>query len=313
MRREVIDSLSSGDLIADRRFAWALASRQQGDITAALDLLHAALELTPNWAPAWFELGCCHEALHNTPQALEAFQKAINCDPDDSVGASLHYARLSGAPAPAQAPHAYVRALFDDYAPRFNDHLVQHLHYNVPALIRAALIEYAHRHDISLPLADVLDLGCGTGLVAQHLNGLYRGIDGVDISPQMIQRAAGLGLYRHLSVREGLDDLNQRPAQSYEAIIAADVFVYIGALDRYIEAAARLLQTKGLLIFSIQETMQHDYILGADLRYAHKASYIERLAARYYFHIQRLEPIDVRHDQGRPLAGRLIVLQKPNE
>jgi predicted TPR repeat methyltransferase len=91
------------------------------------------------------------------------------------------------------------------------------------------------------------------------------------------------------------------------------VFVYIGALDRYIEAAARLLQTKGLMIFSIQETMQHDYILGADLRYAHKASYIERLAARYYFHIQRLEQIDVRHDQGRPLAGRLIVLQKPNE
>ncbi len=41
--------------------------------------------------------------------------------------------------------------------------------------------------------APVLDVGAGTGLVAEHLPG--RAIDGVDIAPEMLARAAAKGLY----------------------------------------------------------------------------------------------------------------------
>ena len=48
---------SSGDLLADRRYAYAKAAFDEGDWTVAADLARQALELAPNYAPAWFLLG----------------------------------------------------------------------------------------------------------------------------------------------------------------------------------------------------------------------------------------------------------------
>ena len=49
--------LSSGDLIADRRFEFARDMQLKGDLPAAADLLTQAIELAPNFASAWFTLG----------------------------------------------------------------------------------------------------------------------------------------------------------------------------------------------------------------------------------------------------------------
>ena len=44
--------LSSGDVIADRRFEWARDRESKGDLTGAADLLMQALELAPSYASA---------------------------------------------------------------------------------------------------------------------------------------------------------------------------------------------------------------------------------------------------------------------
>jgi hypothetical protein len=49
--------LSSGDLIADRRFEFARDLQLKGDLPAAADLLEQAIELAPNFTSAWFTLG----------------------------------------------------------------------------------------------------------------------------------------------------------------------------------------------------------------------------------------------------------------
>ncbi len=49
--------LSSGDLIADRRFEFARDLQLKGDLVAAADLLLQAIELAPGFASAWFTLG----------------------------------------------------------------------------------------------------------------------------------------------------------------------------------------------------------------------------------------------------------------
>ena len=48
--------MSSGDLIADRRFEWARDSQTKGDLAAAADLFAQTLELAPGYAAAWFAL-----------------------------------------------------------------------------------------------------------------------------------------------------------------------------------------------------------------------------------------------------------------
>ena len=49
--------LTSGDLIADRRYEFARDLQLRGDLPAAADLLEQAIELAPGFVSAWFTLG----------------------------------------------------------------------------------------------------------------------------------------------------------------------------------------------------------------------------------------------------------------
>src|SRR5690349_15055206 len=109
---------SSGDLMADRRYAIGQDLAARGDTAAAADLFAQALELVPRFTSAWFALGEARERLGQIPAAIEAFRMAHALDPHDPHGASLHVVRLAGEPL-REMPADYVRTLFDQYAPRF--------------------------------------------------------------------------------------------------------------------------------------------------------------------------------------------------
>ena len=100
--------LSSGDLIADRRFDFARDLQLKGDLAAAADLLLQATELAPGFASAWFTLGEIREQLGERDAAIAAFRKAREADPDDRHGAGLRL-MLLGAEQLSAMPQAYVR------------------------------------------------------------------------------------------------------------------------------------------------------------------------------------------------------------
>src|SRR3982074_3036306 len=131
--------LSSGDLMADRRFDFARDLQLKGDLAAAADLLLQATELAPGFASAWFTLGQIREQLGERDAAIAAFRKALAADPDDRHGASLRL-MLLGAQQLSDMPQAYVRALFDQYAPKFEAALVDDLGYRGPALLFKAVL-----------------------------------------------------------------------------------------------------------------------------------------------------------------------------
>src|SRR6201996_4514097 len=86
--------LSSGDLIADRRFEFARDLQLKGDLGAAADLLTQAVELAPNFASAWFTLGEIRVKLGEPDAAIAAFRHARAADADDRHGATLWLMRL---------------------------------------------------------------------------------------------------------------------------------------------------------------------------------------------------------------------------
>ena len=55
--------VSSGDLVADRRYQWALDYLQHGDAAAAADILTQVVETAPGFATAWFVLASVREAM----------------------------------------------------------------------------------------------------------------------------------------------------------------------------------------------------------------------------------------------------------
>src|ERR1044072_7347388 len=75
--------ISSGDLIADRRYDFARAYAADGDLSAAADLYAQAVELAPGFASAWFALGEAREALGDGDAARAAFERATAADPED--------------------------------------------------------------------------------------------------------------------------------------------------------------------------------------------------------------------------------------
>jgi len=73
----------------------------------------------------------------------------------------------------------------------------------------------------------VLDLGCGTGMVAENFLDKAGEIDGVDLSPKMLEHAQAKGVYANLflsDVLEFLEGPNVRPA-GYDLILSADTFI----------------------------------------------------------------------------------------
>src|SRR5467141_4386592 len=96
--------LSSGDLVADRRFDFARDLQLKGDLAAAADLLLQAAELAPGFASAWFTLGEIRQRLGEREQAIAAFRKARDADPDDHHGARLRLTLLGAEQLSAMPP-----------------------------------------------------------------------------------------------------------------------------------------------------------------------------------------------------------------
>src|SRR5256885_16111607 len=96
--------LSSGDLMADRRFEFARDLQLKGDLPAAADLLLQATDLAPKFASAWFTLGQIREALGEEDAAVAAYRKAHDSDPHGRHGASLRVMRLRPGETSGLAP-----------------------------------------------------------------------------------------------------------------------------------------------------------------------------------------------------------------
>lgn len=301
---------SSGDLLADRRFGYAQAAFDEGDHQAAADLALQVLELAPPYAPAHALLGRARLAQGEREPAIMALRAALEHDPADPLGVRIDLARL-GALSPEEAiGTAYVRALFDDYAPRFDKHLIRNLGYRGPELIAAALRRACALRGRAFRFRRALDLGCGTGLMAAALAGAFDAIEGVDLSPRMLAKARKTHLYDRLHEGELAGFLGGVAEGSADLVVAADVFVYLAALDEVFRAAKRALARDGLFAFSVQAHEGEGFVLGEDARYAHSERYLRALAVAQGFAVVLLERASTRQDRGEDVPGIVAVLAR---
>ncbi len=300
--------LSSGDLIADRRFAWAQDCEAKGDLQAAADLLSQALELTPGYASAWFALGEIREKLGDRDGAIAAFGKARAADSEDRHGALLHLIRL-GAGAAADMPPAYVRTLFDHYAPAFDKALTEGLGYRAPALLMDAVGAACREAGRAVHFGAMLDLGCGTGLAGAAFRQRADRLVGVDLSPRMVDQARAKNLYDRLDVGDVVPFLaDERAAGAvYDLIIAADVFVYFPDLAPVAAAAASVLAAGGLFAFTVEAHDGVGVILGEALRYAHGAEHLRVAIDRAGLKLVGLDAAATRTEKGQPVPALVAV------
>jgi len=302
--------VSSGDLIADRRYNAAIELASRGDFIAAADLLAQTVELTPNFATAWFALGAIRDRLGDRAGAVAAFERASGADPADYHGARLQLARLGagGDAAPAMT-ETYVRRLFDQYAHRYDAALTEALSYRGPAILRDAVQAAMDVAGRPMHFASALDLGCGTGLAGAEFRPFVASLIGVDLSPAMVAKAASKGLYDRLVTADVAGFLADETAAGaeYQLVIAADVFVYVNDIAPIVAAVRRVLAAQGMLAFTVETHAGAGVKLLPTLRYAYGEAYLRRAIADAGLTLLDLSAAAIRTEKNLPVDGLVVV------
>lgn len=241
--------------------------------------------------------------------ARNAISRALELDPGQPKAehalaalAAAEGLAQSTVHVPDRASPEFVRALFDDFAPTFDEKLRVDLEYNAPELVAE---EVARRG----PFRSGVDAGCGTGLLGPLVRPYITSqLVGVDLSPRMLDVAAGLGVYDRLLVRDLLD-LHDAPV--VDLVAAADVFVYFGDLSGLMASLSRLLRPGGFLVFTCEALENREgWAMTPTGRYAHAKDYVDQQARAAGLALDQYRQVVPRKEKGADVQGHLFVYSR---
>jgi predicted TPR repeat methyltransferase len=244
------------------------------------------------------------------PRARKHLQRSLKHPTTKSETASFWLATMGGDATITKCPADYIVSLYSTFAERFDELLVEKLDYQTPTKLRQLLDTTVDTSTQKWKRA--ADLGCGTGLSGLAFRCIVDHMMGVDLSPEMIEKAKQRKCYDELVVGDVTSVLGQEAV--YDLVFACDVFVYLGQLDEVFLGVQKSLSSGGLFCFSTEfmdESLhgERPYVLQACARFAHKQTYLEKLSAAAGFDILRLEICPIRKNEGVDVTGMLIILR----
>ncbi|NQW12349.1 MAG: tetratricopeptide repeat protein [Alphaproteobacteria bacterium] len=280
--------------------------QELGELEEAVESYLIAAKYMVGSDTVHYNVGLLLDRLGRKEEALVHLREALRIEPKRD-GARHLIAALEGETTDT-APDDYVRSLFDDYAHRFEAHLVGELRYSthkeIAGLIQSIVSEGRR-------FARAFDLGCGTGLIgvlmAEHIDDLV----GVDLSEKMLAQAAAKGIYDRL-VPGDIDGFLDAETEDADLVVASDVFVYLGRLDETVRRIIGRMTEGGLLAFSVESAADPvRWFLRPSGRYAHGDAYVRGLLADGGLRLLAARNSVLRHERGEPLDGRVYLAVKP--
>lgn len=237
--------------------------------------------------------------------ARESTTALLGLAPGDAV--YRYYAKLANGEMPEQQPTELTRPLFDNMAEFYDLHMVRGLKYQLPKQVGDKII--ARHPDKKI---NVLDLGCGTGLLGVCLGRLDGALVGVDPSVKMIEQAAQHNVYDRFHTVNLHDALRETPDALYQVIAALDVFIYAGDVTQAIPNAHRVLTAGGTMVFSFEAASDDgaDMVLQSSGRYAHKRSHVQALCEAAGFATVEVENTVLREENHEPVHGFVVTAYK---
>jgi predicted TPR repeat methyltransferase len=244
--------------------------------------------------------------LDKLEDAAAWYREAVEIDPNNSIAKHL----LAAAEGTMSQEHAreYAIKSFDTFARSFDDHLLKTLNYRSPETLMADIAELRPRADA---LSDVLDLGCGTGLMGEVLARHFQvsHLVGIDLSQNMLDVAVDKNLYQELIHGDLVPTMSAR-SDEFDLIVSADVFIYVGEVSEVFAQVARLLKPRGLFAFTIEISIEKDVELAPTGRYRHNKSYLHQLSAEYGMRLIREADGLIRKDVREDIVGCYLYFEK---
>jgi predicted TPR repeat methyltransferase len=156
----------------------------------------------------------------------------------------------------------------------------------------------------------ILDLGCGTELAGVGLKPRAARLDGIDLSPEMIEMARARGIYDSLEVAE-ITDWLARARSNFDLIVACDRFVYFGDLGPVTQSAAKRLKPGGCFAFTVERGEKHPLRLTDSGRFTHDPDHIREVAVKSGLLLAQLEEGFLRTEAGAEVVGLIALFRKP--
>lgn len=150
--------------------------------------------------------------------------------------------------------HEELMDAYKDWAENYDTDTVEEFGY-------VAHICSARELDRVLPNkgAEILDAGCGTGLVGEVLSQMgYTKIDALDYSKEMLDEAEKKGIYRDHMQADLSKPLDIKSKQ-YDAVICVGTFTYGHVEANAFDELIRITKPDGLVCFTIREGAYKDY------------------------------------------------------
>jgi len=292
----------------------ALVALALGDALLATDQLptaigefQRALRLDPQLERARAQLGAAWLAAGEAQKALEAWNAIENRSSLEALAPAIADAEKSLAGS--RSDPRYVRHLFDQFSASYDSRMTSELQYCAPSILRQ-LAEHLGL-DRRGPQA-ILDLGCGTGLMGIAVRDWANRLDGVDLSPAMIEKARSRAIYDELFVGDIRNWLATREYR-YDLVFAADTLVYLGDLAPLLEVVARCLAHDGQFLFTVEKSSGPGFELGPKRRWRHSETYLHELAECAGLNVAGLIACEPRTEAGSPVEGLAAAFARRGE
>lgn len=172
------------------------------------------------------------------------------------------------------------RALYREWAASYDRDLEEELRYIAPASVAAWLADSTQDRDLP-----VLDVGCGTGLVAENLTRHgFKIIDGLDFSPEMLAMAEERGIYREL-IQANLNGPLDLPTGFYGAAISCGTFTHGHVGASALDEILRLTRPGSVFAFTVHREVWQSFGFERKLNELEERSVmtVEKLTDQPYF------------------------------
>jgi predicted TPR repeat methyltransferase len=273
----------------------------------ALTAFDAVLAIKPDLAIAWNNRGNTLTKIGRFEEAVASYDRALALKPDFAEALENRELPLFELGHTVRSPSKYMRGLFDGFSHHYDDTMLNKLDYRGHLHVRA-MVEKV-RPLLKPPPWRILDLGCGTGLVGVAFRDLGATLDGLDISPRMLEAARARGIYSTLI----LGDLEAVLADSgplYDLIVSADTMTYFGDLAPAFTGVDRRLEPGGCYVFASEAKAGEDWEKTKVHRYRHAESYLRAEALRAGLDFMDIFECTLRLEENEPVAGFAVALGK---
>ena len=194
------------------------------------------------------------------------------------------------------------RKLYDEWAKTYDSDMVEH-DFTAPRLVaeattRGLKLNHLPNRKEALSKTDIVDAGCGTGLVGIELAKLgAKEIDGLDISEGMLEVARKTGAYKDLKIA----DLTTRlpiADGTYDAVTCCGTFTHGHLGPEPLAEFVRVVKTSGIVVATVLDSHWKEKGFEAEVDRLEKESKVEVVEKDVHAY---------RKDAG---GGRVLILRK---